>query len=190
MQRAYQLTFLFSLALVSWYAMMAVHELGHVLGAYATGGSVTKVVLHPLSISRTDVEPNPHPVVVVWLGPIVGCLLPAVFLWSISHRPVVVRNMARFFAGFCLVANGAYIGAGAWDQVGDCREMLRTGTPLSAMMAFGVIAVSLGLLVWQRLGSLGPFLRDPSMVHRRWAGFTLLGLVMFIAIMSLLSPRA
>jgi predicted Zn-dependent protease len=38
----------------SWLGMQAVHELGHVLGAWWTDGDVSRVVLHPLSISRTD----------------------------------------------------------------------------------------------------------------------------------------
>jgi hypothetical protein len=46
---------------LSWLAMMAVHELGHVLHAVASGGTVVGVVLNPLEISRTDVSPNPHP---------------------------------------------------------------------------------------------------------------------------------
>ncbi len=190
MQRACQLVFLSSLTLCAWYAMMVVHELGHVMGAYATGGSVARVVLHPLSISRTDVEPNPHPAVVVWLGPIAGCLLPVLVSLAVPRRQVVANRIGRFFAGFCLVANGVYIGMGAWDQVGDCREMARTGTPLWAMIAFGVVAASLGLLIWHRLGSLGPLLRDPSVVNRRWAGYALLVLSMLIAVSSLLFPRA
>jgi hypothetical protein len=36
----------------SWLAMQAAHELGHVLGAKAGGGTVIKVVLHPCTISR------------------------------------------------------------------------------------------------------------------------------------------
>ena len=77
-----KLTFCFPLPLIgtfigfSWLAMQAVHELGHVLGAITTGGHVTKVVLHPCTISRTDVHPNPHPLFVVWAGPLVGSVLP------------------------------------------------------------------------------------------------------------------
>jgi len=37
----------------SWWAMQAVHEFGHVLGAWLTGGRVERVVLSPLTISRT-----------------------------------------------------------------------------------------------------------------------------------------
>src|SRR3989304_3279482 len=109
MQRLRQFLFAFSLAALSWWAMMAVHELGHVLGAIATGGAVERVVLHPLAISRTDVVPNPHPAIVVWLGPVVGCALPLAVSAMIPRRRTFARSVSRFFAGFCLIANGAYI---------------------------------------------------------------------------------
>ena len=41
---------------LSWFVMMAVHELGHVVGALATAGSIERVILSPLTISRTDVS--------------------------------------------------------------------------------------------------------------------------------------
>jgi hypothetical protein len=49
---------------VSWLLMQAVHESGHVLGARLGGGTVAQVVLHPLTISRTDLAANPHPLLV------------------------------------------------------------------------------------------------------------------------------
>ena len=100
MQRLHQLLFVVSLVALSWLAMMAVHELGHVLGALVTGGSVERVVLHPLTISQTDVSPNPHPAFVVWLGPLFGCLLPLMLSTIVPRRFVVVRNIGRFFAVF------------------------------------------------------------------------------------------
>src|SRR5208282_6187597 len=90
-----------------WLAMMAVHELGHVVGAVATGGRVERVVLHPLTISRTDVSPNPHPLMVVWAGPSVGVLLPLAFLSAAKLSKLTWTYLAQFFAGFCLIANGA-----------------------------------------------------------------------------------
>ena len=39
-----------------WLAMQGFHELGHVFGAWVTGGEVVKVALHPTIISRTDLE--------------------------------------------------------------------------------------------------------------------------------------
>ena len=149
--------------------MMAVHETGHVVGALITGGNVVRVVLHPLMISRTDVAPNPHPAVVVWLGPILGCLIPLAVCGVIPRRITLARNVASFFAGFCLVANGAYISIGSFDRVGDCGEMLRTGSPHWVLIAFGVVSASLGLFLWHRLGSLKHFVSNPSVISSRSA---------------------
>jgi hypothetical protein len=164
MQRLYQILFVASVLGVSWLAMMAAHELGHVIGAVITHGHVTCVVLHPMSISRTDVQPNPHPAVVVWMGPMIGCLLPFGLQLLIPAHMKILRNSATFFAGFCLLANGAYIAVGSFDRVGDCGEMLRTGTPLWLMITFGVVAILSGLLLWHRLGSLKQFLASPGII--------------------------
>jgi hypothetical protein len=72
----HQVILIASTLLGSWLGMQAVHELGHVAGAWLTGGRVEKVVLHPLTISRTDLAHNPAPLLVVWAGPTVGVLLP------------------------------------------------------------------------------------------------------------------
>lgn len=169
MQRFHQLLFIACLVALSWFAMMAVHELGHVIGAIVTGGSVQRVVLHPLTISRTDVSPNPHPAIVVWLGPILGCLIPLTAWPAVPRRLTIARGTAVFFAGFCLIANGSYIAIGSFDRVGDCGEMLRTGSPLWALIAFGVVTVGWGLCLWHRLGSPKHFLSDPSVITPRSA---------------------
>jgi hypothetical protein len=46
--------FAVSLLALTWFVMTAVHELGHVGGDLATGGSIERVILSPLTISRTD----------------------------------------------------------------------------------------------------------------------------------------
>lgn len=148
---------------------MAVHELGHVLGAYVTGGQVEIVVLYPLAISRTDVSPNPHPAIVVWLGPIIGCLLPLAVMLSVPKQLQVLRKIAEFFAGFCLIANGTYISFGTFNSIGDCGEMLRTGTPSWVMLVFGVVAISTGLTLWHRLGSFKDFQDNAHLVSPNYA---------------------
>lgn len=138
--------------------MQAVHELGHVVGAVATGGSVDRVVLHPLSISRTDVSPNPRPGIVVWFGPILGSIFPLLVAAAVSRLGKAIGKLASFFAGFCLIANGAYIAAGSFDGVGDCGVMLATGSPQWVLIVFGAVAISMGLGLWHRIGSLSNFL--------------------------------
>jgi hypothetical protein len=180
MQHFHQFLFVASLVGLSWLGMMTTHGLGHVVGAISTGGSIERVVLYPLRISRTDVSPNPHPAIVVWLGPIVGCILPLLLAVSTPRRMIVTHHVARFFAGFCLIANGAYIALGSLDRIGDCGEMLRTGTPQWAMLTFGTITISLGLYFWHQLGSLNRFTYDPSVVTRRMAYGAFFGLLVAV----------
>ena len=85
MSRLHQGILIGSTLLASWLGMQAVHESGHVIGAWLTGGQVAKVVLHPLTISRTDLVSDPFPLTVVWLGPLVGVLAPLA-AWAIRRR--------------------------------------------------------------------------------------------------------
>jgi len=138
------------LAYPFWLAMMAFHELGHVCGALATDGTVTGVSIPLLGFSRTDVWPNPWPRVEVWCGPIVGGFLPLVIAAAL-HR-TRVGTFAVAFAGWCLMANGAYIGVGWIYHAGDAGDLLRLGTPRSAVVVFGVVCFAGGLFLWDRLG--------------------------------------
>lgn len=144
--------FLVSLVLASWLGMQAVHEAGHVLGALAVGARVENVVLHPLMISRTDVAPHEQQLVIIWAGPLLGMVLPLV-LFVIAHFarcPGV--EVLRFFAGFCLIANGAYIGLGSFARIGDCDELLRAGAPLWQLWLVGIVGIPAGLWLWNGLG--------------------------------------
>jgi hypothetical protein len=160
--------------------MQAVHEFGHVLGAWCTGGKGAKVVLHPLTISRTELTRNPHPLWVVWAGPVVGVLLPLalwglfdLFRWKGGY-------VLRFFAGFCLIANGAYIGVGAYDRIGDAGEILRHGCPIWLLLLFGALSVPVGLRLWHRQGphfGLGPAKGQVSARATYWMLFGLVSIL-------------
>ena len=143
----------------SWLGMQAVHELGHVVGAWATGGRVARVVLHPLTISRTDLAENPRPLVVAWAGALAGVAVP-LLMWLLAKAArLPAEFVLRFFAGFCLVANGAYIAIGSLAGIGDAGDLLRHGAPGWCLWLFGVLAVPAGLGLWHRQGrhfGLGP----------------------------------
>ena len=160
-----------------WLLMQAVHELGHVAAAVATGGTISRVVLHPLTISRTDLAENPHPLLAVWAGPVVGVLLPAFALAVSLAARFRWSFFVRFFAGFCLVANGAYIGAGSFAGIGDCGEMLGLGTPAWCMWAFGVAGVAAGLGLWNGLGRECGIGKDARAVDRG-AAYVTFGLLL------------
>ena len=152
MKRLHQVILIASFLPLCWLVMMAVHELGHAAAGWLTGGTVTKVVLHPLAISRTDVSPNPEPTIVVWAGPMLGVMLPLLIWGAVSLARLPVSYLFRFFAGFCLIANGAYIGVGSLEGLGDAGEMLRHGSPSWCLWLFGLVAIPFGLALWHGQG--------------------------------------
>jgi hypothetical protein len=182
MNRLYQVLLILSSVAFSWLAMMAVHELGHALHLVLTGGTVDYVALHPLAISYTHPGRNPRPLVVAWGGAIWGCVIPLVVLG-------VVRKLARswaylpaFFAGFCLVANGAYLAGDAFVQGGDGRDLVAHGSPVWLLVVVGVAAIAGGLRLWNGLGPYFGFGPAGGKVDRRAAVGTAVVLIVLLVL--------
>ena len=152
MNRVHQVVLIFSTLYGSWLGMQDVHELGHVTAAWLTGGRVTKVVLFPLTISRTELAEDPRPLVVVWGGPILGAALPLA-IWAAAYAfRMRGEFVLRFFAGFCLIANGAYIGVGSFDRVGDAGTMLALGAERWHLWLFCLLTAPVGMGLLDGLG--------------------------------------
>jgi hypothetical protein len=166
MNRFHQFVLITATLTVSWLAMQAVHELGHVLGAMASGGTVADVVLHPATISYTRLAENPNPLMVAWMGPLVGVVLPLIGSAIASWATLPGWYLVQFFAGFCLVANGAYLGFGSFSEAGDAGDLLRLGTPIALLWLFGLITIPIGFWLWNGLGKhfgigAGPYTMNP-----------------------------
>jgi hypothetical protein len=102
--------------------------------------------------SSTDLYDNPHPLWEVWAGPVFGAAAP-VLAWVVAHYfKASFSYLLRFFVGFCLLANGAYLGVGSFDQIADAGNLLDLGTPIWQLWLFGAICVPAGFLMWHRLG--------------------------------------
>jgi Peptidase M50B-like len=181
MNRVHQVVLVVSTLYGSWLGMQDVHELGHVAAAWLTGGRVSKVVLYPFTISRTALADNPRPLVVVWGGPIVGAALPLA-VW-LTARALRLRGefVLRFFAGFCLIANGAYIGAGSFTRAGDAGEMLKYGALSWQLWLFGALTAPTGLWLWNRLGPHFGLGKAEGAVSRPVAYFTFAGCLVLFA---------
>ncbi len=153
MPRLASLAFIAATGAACWLAMMTVHELGHVLAAWASGGTVVEVVLHPLAISRTDLSENPHPAFVSLAGPAFGSIIPVV-VWGIAAaagcRAVF---LARFFAGFCLIANGTYLASVIGMPVGDAEDLLSLGVPRWPLASAGLVSAIAGAALWNGTGA-------------------------------------
>ena len=159
-------------------------NLGMSSALITTGGTVAKVVLHPLAISRTDASVNPNPLMVVWAGPIIGIFLPLVLAMIASVRRFPWTYLLRFFAGFCLIVNGCYIGIGSFGGVGDAGDMLRQGSPIWTLWLFGLVTAPLGLYLWNGLGrNFGLGSAEGNVDHR--ATYVCCGLLLLTLLLEL-----
>jgi hypothetical protein len=140
------------IAYASWLGMMAIHESGHALAGWLSGGHVQRIVLPLWGFSRTDVSTNPHPAIEVWAGPLCGSIVP-LLVWLIVRKP---WRSWRFFAGFCLIANGSYLGIGWLMRSGDAWELTKLGTPRWVLILVGSLGIVSGLWIWHRLGERRP----------------------------------
>lgn len=180
---------LIAVAGLSWFWMQAIHELGHVLGAWMTGGTVKQVVLHPLAISRTDVGHNPQPLVVVWAGPVIGVVAPLAAWGVLAGARVSLAWLMQFFAGFCCLANGLYIGVGSLDRVGDAGDMLRHHSPIWTLWLFGLLVAPAGLVLWNGLGPKFGWGKNAQPVSLSLAWGCMTVLIVTIVIELLLSSK-
>lgn len=143
------------------------------------------MVLHPLTISRTDVAVNPEPLIVVWAGPIFGVLAPLVAWGAAQLGRAPFWYLLRFFAGFCLIANGVYLAVGSFDNVGDAGDLLRHGAATWQLWLFGALCVPSGFLLWHRLGPHFGFGDSDGAVSVPTAYGCLISLVITVTLMAL-----
>ncbi|HUY92898.1 MAG TPA: hypothetical protein VMV10_29480 [Pirellulales bacterium] len=170
----------------SWLGMLAVHEFGHVLHAWLSGGTVAGVDLPLAGFSQTHVSPNPHPQFVAWGGAVWGSLLP-VAIWAIARRAAPSLGfLAAFFARFCSVANGAYLAAGLFvggpHDADDAHELLRHSAQTWQLIFFGLVAAAIGVSLWHGLGSSFGLGRAPNAIEGKAVAAAVLMLFCWIAV--------
>jgi hypothetical protein len=155
MHRFHQALLIFTTLAFSWLAMMAVHELGHIINGCLSGGRISHVVLHPLVFSRTDFSENPHPLFTAWGGGLWGATIPMI-VWAIFRRYFKrYASLAAFFLSFCSIANGAYLAGGSFFPAGgdDAGVIIQHGGAVWQLLLFGIPAVAAGLWFWNGLGT-------------------------------------
>ena len=100
-----------------------------------------------------------------------------------------MRRYADCLAGFCLVANGAYIGLAAIEGVADSGEMLRNCSPHWLLYLFGVAATAAGLWVWHRTSEEFGFGQNPRSINVLEASLAALAAVAITTAIAILGHR-
>jgi hypothetical protein len=140
-----------------WLAMQLLHELGHLVAAWWLGIEVVRFHFGLLTISHTMLNDSGQTqatlLAVTWAGPLAGMLLPLAIWGIISMCQFQEAFLARFLAGFCLVANGCYLLCGPADGYADTGVLLANGAMRWQLITVGIIGVIPGFLLWNRQGS-------------------------------------
>lgn len=128
------------LILVAWVVMTFTHEIGHVVGGWVGGAKLTDLDLAPWRMPYSLHSPDPHPLLTLWSGPLLGVLIP------LSIAPLIRHRWAWFVADFCLLANGAYL-ALAWiagDRFLDTPRLLQAGSHPITIALYCLITIGFG----------------------------------------------
>lgn len=136
----------------AWLAMLVLHEFGHVLHAFVSGGRPRSASIPLWGFSYTELASNPHPQFIEWGGFVWGCAIPLLLVLAGLRIGGRVRLAALLFGGFCLIANGVYLAAGQFDAIGDAGDLLRHGVPRWLLILCGSLATLLGLWLWHMAG--------------------------------------
>jgi len=111
------------LLIVSWCVMIWTHEVGHLVGGWCCGAQLTVAEVRPWHLPYSVFSPDPHPLLTLWAGPLLGVCLPV--LVAAAGK----RVWLWFIAYFCLLCNGVYL-ATAWftgDAFLDTTRLLEHG---------------------------------------------------------------
>jgi hypothetical protein len=137
----------FGLLLVaSWCAMTFTHEAGHVVGGWASGGTLREAHLMPWELPYSSFDPDPSPLVTLWCGPVLGVLVP------VAVAGVFRLPWGLFFVHFCVLANGCYL-AIAWvtgDNLLDTPKLLARGAHPATVAAYCLLTVGVGYVGFRR----------------------------------------
>jgi len=85
---------------------------------------------------------NPHPLPVVWCGAISGCLFP---VWlTVRQFAEEFSHLVQFFAEFCCVSTGAYLGVGSLESIGDAGDLIKYQCMIGYLWFFGIAMILAG----------------------------------------------
>ena len=94
---------------------------------------------------------------VVGINPsIMESLFPKTSSVPLSAVPLGLDFLPRWFTGFCLIANGAYLLGGVFptDGADDGGVILQHGGSIWQLSVFGIAALAAGLYLWNGLAAI------------------------------------
>ncbi|MEM9826869.1 MAG: hypothetical protein AAF958_09785 [Planctomycetota bacterium] len=131
-----------ALIVSSWVVMTFTHELGHIIGGSCCGATLVDFDLAPWRLPYSLHAPDPHPLITLWAGPLLGIAIPLI------AAALIRKHWAWFIADFCLIANGGYL-ALAWlsgDQFLDTPRLLDAGAHPATIVIYCGLTIGIGYI--------------------------------------------
>ena len=123
--------------LLSWCVMIETHEVGHIVGGWLSGASLRDWQLWPWELPYSFFDPDPHPLITLWAGPVLGSIVP------LAIAMVFHNEWIWLIANFCVLANGLYL-ALAWGAGGsslDTQRLLAAGAWPISIVGFCLVTI-------------------------------------------------
>ena len=166
------------------------HELGHALGYWISGGSVIAIVMNAPAptgyVSGSSADSRPP----IWGGVVFGslCTLIPLAISKYSAKLATVRFAALMVAAFCLAHNGLYLFVGGILPFGDALGMIDLGAPHWLLILLGLPLLTGFVVVLASAIQAVNF--DPAEPIWKWIIIVELGLfpVPALTLVPLLSP--
>jgi hypothetical protein len=140
--------------------MTFTHEFGHIAGGMITGATLNDFSLAPWRMPYSLHSPDPHPLVTLWAGPLLGVAIP------LALAALIRKRWAWFVSDFCLLANGGYLVL-AWlsgERALDTPRLLEAGAHPVTIVIYCFVTTAFGY-VWFRsdcIYFLTPLPRSPT----------------------------
>jgi hypothetical protein len=124
----------------SWSVMIVTHESGHILGGWLSGATLQAYDLRPWRLPYSLHNPDPHPLITLWSGPLFGVLAP------IATALLFRRSEIWVIAYFCCIANGVYLAA-SWITSApflDTPMLLKNGASAFSIILYCLLTIPIG----------------------------------------------
>ena len=152
-KRARSSIFLFGSFSFAWVLFVTIHELGHAIAMWTTGGIVEKITINPFSWSYTYYGSSPkYPIFTSAAGAGFGILIGTLLVF-LTYRKLNLYLMPIWLIGaVSFLHSGAYyIFDILFDVGGDASRLLSLGVSNSFLLGLSILALISGSVLFLRL---------------------------------------
>jgi small basic protein len=138
--------FVFGSFSFGWVLGIVLHELGHALAMWLTGGIVERITITPFSWPYTYYGSAPrYPQFTTWAGLLIGSALGLVVVFGVRKRTTPYL-LPFLFAGLAPMLNGGgyYLVDTFVSKQGDATDLIRAGVPEYVVIGAGILFLAVG----------------------------------------------